>query len=115
MLEVGKGNPRFNTPLTNATPPHTLKLRPYKQDLTPALSPLRPHCLVRQRLSLWLPNLSAARSSVSDRGPPLDDAEVKQVLLIMGVSLAESTRELYGTGLLVFHVYCDTKSVPDSQ
>lgn len=33
----------------------------------------------------------------------------------MGASLTESTRELYGTGLLVFHVYCDTKNIPDGQ
>ena len=114
-LEVGKSTPRFNTPLMNPTPSHTLKPHPYKQDLTPTLSPLHPHCLVHQHLSLWLPNSSAACFSSSDRGLPLDNAEVEQVLIIIGTSLTESTRKLYGTGLLVFHVYCDTKNVPNSQ
>ncbi|KIJ05117.1 hypothetical protein PAXINDRAFT_21600 [Paxillus involutus ATCC 200175] len=41
--------------------------------------------------------------------------EAQRVLDVIGASWAESTKELYGTGLLVFHVYCDIHDVPDAQ
>ncbi|KIK74617.1 hypothetical protein PAXRUDRAFT_19696 [Paxillus rubicundulus Ve08.2h10] len=33
---------------------------------------------------------------------------------VMAHAWAESTRESYGSGLLVFHIFCDAKSIPDS-
>jgi len=51
----------------------------------------------------------------SNCGPPLANAEVDCVLQVIRASLAESTREVYSTGLLVFHVYCDTKNISDDQ
>jgi hypothetical protein len=30
-------------------------------------------------------------------------------------AFADSTRETYGSGLLVFHVFCDSKSIPEDQ
>lgn len=91
------------------------KPRPYKPDLTPAPSHLRPHCLARHRLILWIPNASSPRISSPDRGPPLSESDLERVLQVIGSALTESTRELYGTGLLVFHVYCDSKDIPDEQ
>ena len=41
--------------------------------------------------------------------------QLNRVLTVIGASLEESTKELYGTGLLVYHVYCDINDIPDVQ
>ncbi|KAF8833915.1 hypothetical protein BDN67DRAFT_1017058 [Paxillus ammoniavirescens] len=51
---------KFNFPITISQILDS-KPRPYKPDLTPLPSILRPHCLARQRLLMWLP----ARAPVS--------------------------------------------------
>ena len=40
--------------------------------------------------------------------------DLDQILTVIGASWAESTKELYGTGLLVYHVYCDVHNIPDN-
>ncbi|KAG2112010.1 uncharacterized protein F5147DRAFT_551470, partial [Suillus discolor] len=37
------------------------------------------------------------------------------ILEVMGASWAQSTKETYGAGLLVFHVYCDTLNISEEQ
>ncbi|KIJ09015.1 hypothetical protein PAXINDRAFT_17890 [Paxillus involutus ATCC 200175] len=94
---------------------HSSVPRPYKANLTPALSPLRPHCLTKHRLVRWLPNTESPRIANDASGKMLGDDELQRILNVIGASWADSTKELYGTGLLVFHVYCDIHDVPDSQ
>ncbi|KAG2345618.1 hypothetical protein BDR05DRAFT_974959 [Suillus weaverae] len=60
----------------------------------PLPSSLRPHCLAKDRLHLWLPASSR-------------DTRDKQGNI--------ATRETYGSGLLTFHVYCDSKMIPEHQ
>ena len=91
------------------------KPRPYKPDLTPAPSALRPHCLAKQRLLMWLPTPLSPRAINSPYYEPIDDSKIQHILSIIGASWANSTKELYGTGLLVFHVYCDIHNIPDGQ
>jgi len=102
---------RFNGPFTptvsSAAPP---KPGPYKPDLTPNPSSLRPHCLAWQHLILWRPAHDSLRSpSKLDSTAPnlLSDDELDRIPRVISASWAESTKELYGTGLLTFHVYCD--------
>ena len=44
----------------------------------------------------------------------ITEEDLDQILTVIGASWAESTKELYGTGLLVYHVYCDVHNIPDN-
>lgn len=79
----------------------------YPSNLTPQESILRPHCAARDRLRLWLP----AADSTSPQTHP--SADVQRIQDVMIHAWAGSTREAYGSGILAFHVYCDSKSVED--
>jgi hypothetical protein len=87
----------------------------YSVNLTPHPSPLRPHCLARDRLRLWTP--ASPRSSQDHQGQSvnMDESDLARVLDVMAQAWAEGTHETYGSGLLHFHVYCDGKAIPESQ
>ncbi|KIJ06928.1 hypothetical protein PAXINDRAFT_91249 [Paxillus involutus ATCC 200175] len=105
----------FDSVISPHNPSTVHKPKPYKPDLTPIPSPLRPHCLAKHRLVRWLPNIAPPRVTSVNADRTLDNNEAQRVLDVIGASWAESTKELYGTGLLVFHVYCDIHDVPDAQ
>ncbi|KAJ6519000.1 hypothetical protein C8R45DRAFT_1204272, partial [Mycena sanguinolenta] len=84
---------------------------PYKPDLTPRPSPLRPHVLARDRLRLWRP---LAGRSASGSGLQATDAELVRILNVLAHAWTDGTTETYGSGLLSFHVFCDSKMVPET-
>ena len=43
----------------------------------------------------------------------LDEKELEEIFNVMSNAWAESTRESYSSGILVYHVYCDMKEVPE--
>ncbi|SJL06821.1 uncharacterized protein ARMOST_10163 [Armillaria ostoyae] len=65
----------------------TTQPRPYPVSLAPRPSRLHPHCLARERLIKWRPVLS--------------------------FSWADKTLETYGSGLLLYHVFCDVRNIPE--
>ncbi|EJD35538.1 hypothetical protein AURDEDRAFT_28060, partial [Auricularia subglabra TFB-10046 SS5] len=79
---------------------------PYPAHLSPRPSVLRPHCMARERLLLWLPLPSAANAQLSE-------ASRRLVFNVLSRSLAPGTCETYGSGLLLFHVICDTHGIPE--
>ncbi|KIJ60483.1 hypothetical protein HYDPIDRAFT_45952, partial [Hydnomerulius pinastri MD-312] len=81
----------------------------------PLPSPLRPHCLARDRLRLWQPVESRTARDNGGKLLAITDADLERVLTVINVSWAKGTRESYGAGLLLFHVFCDLKSVPEQQ
>ncbi|KAI6140620.1 hypothetical protein BKA82DRAFT_154547 [Pisolithus tinctorius] len=102
---------KFNTPLNNTDPTQTSAPRPYHPHLTPAPSSLRPHCLARDRLLSWRLASSTPEAASSMQLP----AEIiHQIASVIGTSWTEATKELYGTSLLVYHVFCDMNNIPDS-
>lgn len=99
-------------------PPATSKAphpAPYAKHLQLAPSLRRPHCLARERLRIWVP--VSPRNTLDINGKPtnLASTDLARIADVLTHAWAESTRESYGSGLLVFHVFCDTKAVPDSQ
>ncbi|KZV90554.1 hypothetical protein EXIGLDRAFT_770703 [Exidia glandulosa HHB12029] len=86
--------------------PYTSRPRPYPAHLTPRPSALRPHCLARERLLLWVPLASQLNLDLS-----LDERRL--VFDVLSRSLAPGTMETYGSGLLLFHVVCDSHNVPE--
>jgi hypothetical protein len=84
---------------------------PYNPGLTPKASPLRPHVLAKERLRLWRPLVG--QSSLGS-GLPMADGELVRILNVLSNAWAEGTAESYGSGLLSFHVFCDSKTVPEA-
>ena len=116
---------RFDSPISSATVStetlHLLEIprppRAYHPSLTPIMSPLRPHCLAKDRLCFWLPS----SASLKFHGPActqdiivISEERLHRILDVIEASWTEKTKETYGTGLLVFHVYCDIHRIPDS-
>ena len=97
-------------PLAPAGPP-----RPYRPGLTPISSPLRPHCSARDRLRLWLPSKTRSASDEQGKSLVITEDDLLRVLAVMNLSWADSTRDMYGSGLLVYHVFCETREIPEEQ
>ncbi|KIM86983.1 hypothetical protein PILCRDRAFT_47172, partial [Piloderma croceum F 1598] len=85
---------------------------PYRTDLTPLPSTLRRHCLARDRLHLWRPSKSRLDNAV---GIKLSETDLDRILHVINVSWAQGTRDVYGAGLLVFHVFCDLRQIPEDE
>ncbi|KIM65561.1 hypothetical protein SCLCIDRAFT_112887, partial [Scleroderma citrinum Foug A] len=61
----------------------------------------------------WRPSDTSPCSTVLDPNQPLSDEEIDHIVQVIGASWSESTKELYGTGLLIFHIYCDIHGIPE--
>ncbi|KAF5317641.1 hypothetical protein D9611_002313 [Ephemerocybe angulata] len=86
--------------------PSTSVPKAYDSMLTPAVSPLRPHCLSEERLLLWRP----FRSVPQDDGSAAE--QVRRIHGVLSHAWAPSTQSTYGAGLLAFHLFCDRKEPP---
>ncbi|KIJ12429.1 hypothetical protein PAXINDRAFT_82964 [Paxillus involutus ATCC 200175] len=111
---------RFNAPLPSSNPsasrPTTEhKPRPYHPNLRPLPSPHRPHCPAKDRLRLWVPVSPSARTSHPSSPDRISETALNRILEVIGASWADSTKELYGTGLLVFHFHCDLNDISEHE
>lgn len=82
----------------------------YPVHLTPRVSSLRPHCPARDRLRLWKP--AYTRASGNQR-LEITDEDLDRLVSVINSSWQPTTRETYGAGLLVFHVFCDLRLIPE--
>lgn len=48
-------------------------------------------------------------------GTSVSNDDLDRILTVIAASYADGTRETYGSGLLVFHVFCDQRQVPESE
>ncbi|KAG2049254.1 hypothetical protein BDR06DRAFT_1069875 [Suillus hirtellus] len=62
---------------------------------------------------LWQPVESQSFWSADGNILTITDEDLERVLAVMNSSWSQGTRESYGAGLLVFHVFCDTWSIPE--
>ncbi|KAG2343185.1 hypothetical protein BDR05DRAFT_976011 [Suillus weaverae] len=92
-----------------------MKPLPYKKGLTPIPSQLHPHCLVRERLKLWFSSETRADSGGGRCLLIILEEDLQRVLAVMSLAWAPGMRECYGAGLLVFHVFCDERNIPEEQ
>ncbi|KAJ6477580.1 hypothetical protein C8R45DRAFT_833363 [Mycena sanguinolenta] len=109
------GKVRFNAPLPSNKSPAKRRRAQYPLNLTPLPSSLRPHCLANERLRLWIP--SKARNILDALGHPTnmtpeDLARINDTLVH---AWAPGTRDTYGSGLLVYHVWHDVRETPEDQ
>src|SRR5882762_8597752 len=104
-----QGHPFSSDPETGiiATP------LPYPTNLTPNESPLRPHCLAKDRLKLWHPLNTRSAVDAQGRPVPLSLQDLEQIGGVTLNSLQPATQASYSSGLLTFHVFCDQKKIPE--
>ena len=76
-------------------------------NLTPTPSELRPHCAAKDQLENWPPH----PDSLAFLGPPTTFGLQERVKAITLEEWVESTRTTYGAGLLVYHVFCDSRGI----
>lgn len=94
---------RFTSPIS-----HQVHLvANYPANLTPRVSALRPHCSPKDRLRFWC---SATDNSLSFPFLHKDAQHIQNVMIHVWVN---STQEAYGSGILAFHVYCDSTSIDE--
>jgi len=95
--------------------PEASKPQPYRAGLTPLSSSLRPHCLARDRLRLWIPTQSRGAHDANGQPIHITDSDLDRILSVISVSWAQGTRSGYGAGLLAFHLFCDLRGIPEPQ
>jgi hypothetical protein len=71
------------------------------------LSPFRPSCAAGDRLRLWRP-LKSGRSDLFST-----PEEMERIILLVSCGWKPGTRELYGSGLLAFHIFCDNQQISE--
>lgn len=94
---------KFDRPIPNPKA-FTAAPKPYCPNLTPLPSALHPHCLAKDCLQLWCPLKSCSDHS---GGIHISDANLTRILEVINMSWAKGTRDVYGAGLLAFHIFCD--------
>lgn len=80
---------------------------------------LRPHVLAKDHLCIWCPigsrlegHLPGSRHSTDQFS--FSEEDCKQITDVLTFAWEEDTRESYGSGLLVYYVFCDMKQVPEA-
>lgn len=96
----------FDAPVAPPLSPTKARPRAYPSTLQLAPSILRPNCLARERLYTWRP-ASVCRPSLDAH------LDTDRIATVMANGYADGTTETYGSGLLVYHVYCDLKGVAE--
>ena len=124
-LLPGSSSKTGGKPRDISFPPFPLPKRrpgPYPRNLTLKASPNRPHCPARYRLQCWLPatpqgmgDCEQTASGTLDSASLFSKEDHQHIVDVMSHAWEEDTRETYGSGLLVYHVYCDGKSIPDRE
>ena len=63
------------------------------------------------RVRLWKPE--GSRRTLDNNGLPtnLDEKDLERIREVIGESYAPQTRSTYGTGLFVFHIFCDHRNI----
>lgn len=98
-----------------STPSSTVTPTPYPKDLTLLPSEQHPHVLAHNRLRLWLPLFPQNILDQEGRPTNLMFVDLERIQEVIEGAWAASTRETYGSGLLVFHVFYDKKNIPEAQ
>ncbi|KAG2049886.1 hypothetical protein BDR06DRAFT_892854, partial [Suillus hirtellus] len=76
---------------------------------------LHPHCPAKERLYLWNPSSSCTSYDEKGKIVPLLPSDLQHICDTMIYAYTKATHETYGLGLLTFHVFCDSKSIPEAQ
>ena len=92
---------------------HDAWIRQYPSDLTLIPSTYWPHCQGRDHLKLWKP--AVARPQHDSLASTLSVKDLAQIEQTITHAWADTTKEMYGTGLLAYHAFCDSRKILDLQ
>jgi len=76
---------------------------------------LRLHVRARERLTAWKPTSSRDALDSEGRSTNLVVADLSRIKELISGSYELSTLESYGSGLLIYHVFCDEKQIAETQ
>jgi hypothetical protein len=111
LRDALKRQPTIGVPPTTVHKPP--KPRKASKNNVIAPSRYRPHVLARDRVRLWsAPHSDSFHSSLLNDLPLNTASRLLDVVLI---SIEPKTRENYGAGLLRFHQFCDSISIPENR
>ena len=108
----------YRPPKPQATPnPHptettfTLSDDPQLLPLKP--SELRPHCPASDQICVWKPK--SARHTLDNNGHPTNLGKIDLIRIkeVLQETYAPNTKSTYGTGLLMFRIFCDHKDIEE--
>ena len=90
---------------------HSFNIDP--QLLPLKLSALRPHCPANDQIRLWKPK--DARHTLDNNGHPTNLAkdDLERIREVLQETYVPNTGSTYGTGLLMFHIFCDHKGIEE--
>ncbi|KAF7357135.1 Reverse transcriptase ribonuclease h [Mycena sanguinolenta] len=84
---------------------------PYPSHLSLLPSSLRPVCFASERLYKWRPAVSRSDRHATSSIP---EADLARTTTVLSHGWAEGTLETYGSGLLLFHCFCDSRHIPET-
>ena len=90
--------------------PSTTRPAVYSPYLTPKPSILHPHCLAWEHLHLWKP----FTSHISQWHANLLEEDIKWIFEVMANAWSQSRHKAYSSGLLVWDIHCNKRSIPES-
>ena len=103
---------QFSSTLSVQSSAISVSTHRYPSNLTPIPSNLHPHCTAWDHLCLWKPTFIC---SSGDPNLDITDEDLDCLIIVINSSWQSATWETYGAGILVFHVFCDLKSIPEDQ
>lgn len=113
---TGKAHRRFHSVTAIKEDKQTSrKPKPYPIGLELISSPLRPHVLAKNCLRLWRPLAGSCCEPDRILKSTTTEEDVRRVFEVLNEAWAESTKETYGTGLLIFHAFCDFRHITESE
>ena len=101
---------KFNQPLPTDRVDGGSNHKAYRTNLVPLPSIFRPHCLAQDRLRLWHQS-STQSNRISN--VEISESDLERILDVINVSWAKGTKEVYGAGLLIYHVFCDSCNISE--
>ncbi|EIW83632.1 hypothetical protein CONPUDRAFT_43581, partial [Coniophora puteana RWD-64-598 SS2] len=79
-------------------------------------STFRPPCQAKDRITTWKPSNPSPRLTDSlDNDLDTSEEALERILTVYAGSWRESTKSVYGSGLLIFHLFCDQKRISEGQ
>ena len=103
---------KFNQPLPTSRVDDGSNHKAYWMNLAPLPSIFRPYCLAQDWLRLWHPS-SPQSNRISN--VEISESDLKRILDVINISWAKGTKEVYGAGLLVYHVFCDSHNISEDR
>jgi len=93
--------------------PRTVYYRARPAQLLP--SELRPDCRAKDRLRQWRPDPTLYEQAIANLPIGIGGRDLERIRDTVAHAWADSTLEVYGSGLMAFHIMCDRRGIPETE